>query len=538
MLFKEHGWALGLTLLTLFPPSETCSNLDCMRHGSILKKEEQCAVVVYTTGHGVLSAWSIHLSCSACHTNYHNDYSVCNGIHMYCPKKPTYIQVREHQFVEEKVVALWTGQMLLGWFSASNAAKLYDMAMARDYLKGSEWPFGTKLTTNHVWDGFILAALLADHQWQGTCLQVPHTGEQKDRFKAAMESQNEHIVLYGQPGAVHHVCHKCMCVYEMDGEYHIVGKCQVIVGDGINMGHPCCGIFRCVLPLDNNRHHFCLMHFSHHDICAIKGCDLPVVKDKKTCSLAAHQKMEEINTAHGKAAFMLKQRLQHAKVSNPTHAIVTSYEMEAEADDVEEHNEWFKIAGEDVHMFNAPNPPSIGVVDNAMDIEVPCPSKKLDTGNTKVKAQFGRRRMHNEQTLVHPCSIIFAWATMYGAEAVSNFLVMVKNAFSVPGAQKPEHLIYDSNCDAKQQVMASQDPYFQDMGMCVDVWHFLNKHKVTHHFCQENCNPAMYPELQDGEKGAWFFNTSVMEQTNAWLGGYHSMCREMLPAKFNFFLMR
>ena len=34
----------------------------------------------------------------------------------------------------------------------------------------------------------------------------------------------------------------------------------------------------------------------------------------------------------------------------------------------------------------------------------------------------------------------------------------------------------------------------------------------------------------------WFFNTSVAEQTNAWLGGYHSMCQEMLPAKFDFFL--
>ena len=34
---------------------------------------------------------------------------------------------------------------------------------------------------------------------------------------------------------------------------------------------------------------------------------------------------------------------------------------------------------------------------------------------------------------------------MFGAEAVSNLLVMVKNAFSVPGAQKPEHIIYDTN---------------------------------------------------------------------------------------------
>ncbi|KAF8224723.1 hypothetical protein L208DRAFT_1116868, partial [Tricholoma matsutake] len=97
------------------------------------------------------------------------------------------------------------------------------------------------------------------------------------------------------------------------------------------------------------------------------------------------------------------------------------------------------------------------------------------------------------------------------------------------------HLVSDSNCDAKQQVMASGNPFFADMGMSVDVWHFLNKHKVTHEFCQVHCNPAMYPELMN-EKGKWYFNTSVAEQTNMWLGGYHLMCHEMLPAKFNFFL--
>lgn len=45
----------------------------------------------------------------------------------------------------------------------------------------------------------------------------------------------------------------------------------------------------------------------------------------------------------------------------------------------------------------------------------------------------------------------------------------------------------------------------------------------------------MYPELMNDD-GQWYFNTSVAEQTNAWLGEYHSMCREMLPAKYDFFL--
>jgi hypothetical protein len=71
--------------------------------------------------------------------------------------------------------------------------------------------------------------------------------------------------------------------------------------------------------------------------------------------------------------------------------------------------------------------------------------------------------------------------------------------------------------------------------MCVDVWHFLNKHKATHEFCQRHCNPADYPELMmDNNK--WYFNTSIAEQTNVWLGGYHVIVREMLPLKYNFFL--
>ncbi|EJU03934.1 hypothetical protein DACRYDRAFT_106094 [Dacryopinax primogenitus] len=33
---------------------------------------------------------------------------------------------------------------------------------------------------------------------------------------------------------------------------------------------------------------------------------------------------------------------------------------------------------------------------------------------------FGRRRMHNEQLVVHPCSIVLAWATFYGSEGMSS----------------------------------------------------------------------------------------------------------------------
>src|ERR1700761_3805835 len=113
----------------------------------------------------------------------------------------------------------------------------------------------------------------------------------------------------------------------------------------------------------------------------------------------------------------------------------------------------------------------------------------------------------------------------------------VKNAFSVPGAHKLDHFIYDTNCDAKQQVMKEpRDTWWDVVGMCVDVWHFLNKHKVSHEFCQKYCNCYDYPELLNENGKTWFFNTSIAEQVNVWLGGYHAFVRKMLPVKYNFFL--
>ena len=94
------------------------------------------------------------------------------------------------------------------------------MALAGDYLQTSNWPLGTKLMMYHIWDTFIISALLEDHERQDTVFQVPHTGDQKDRFKDTMEERNNRFVLYGQPDAVRHVCDKCMHVFFMDGKYH------------------------------------------------------------------------------------------------------------------------------------------------------------------------------------------------------------------------------------------------------------------------------------------------------------------------------
>ncbi|KAJ7843875.1 hypothetical protein B0H14DRAFT_2217640, partial [Mycena olivaceomarginata] len=49
----------------------------------------------------------------------------------------------------------------------------------------------------------------------------------------------------------------------------------VIASDGNNMGHPCCGEFRCTEPVQSKRgrRHFCAKHDHLHSICAIIGCN-------------------------------------------------------------------------------------------------------------------------------------------------------------------------------------------------------------------------------------------------------------------------
>lgn len=112
---------------------------------------------------------------------------------------------------------------------------------------------------------------------------------------------------------------------------------------------------------------------------------------------------------------------------------------------------------------------------------------------------------------------------------------MFEKTFSLPRARKPQHLIYDSNCNALREVESRKLKFFDGMGMCVDAFHHKTKHKASDTFCQQRCDMKAFPELLD-EQGGYYFNSSIAEQTNVWFGGFHNMCREMTPVKYDFFL--
>ena len=110
---------------------------------------------------------------------------------------------------------------------------------------------------------------------------------------------------------------------------------------------------------------------------------------------------------------------------------------------------------------------------------------------------------------------------------------MIKRTYRFKGTM-PDHIFFDNNCQLAKIVQNDKD--FANVGLSVDVFHFKSKHKVTDIFCQTHCNPVAFPELKGEGNKPWYFNSSIAEQTNVWIGGYHSICREMLVDKYNFFL--
>jgi len=97
----------------------------------------------------------------------------------------------------------------------------------------------------------------------------------------------------------------------------------------------------------------------------------------------------------------------------------------------------------------------------------------------------------------------------------------------------PNRILFNNNYTLGK--MVKNNLIFKNAGLTMDVLHFTCKPTESDTFCQEHCNLNAYPELLR-DNGGWYFNSSIAEQTNVWLGGYHSMCQEMCVDKYNYFL--
>ena len=183
-----------------------------------------------------------------------------------------------------------------------------------------------------------------------------------------------------------------------------------MVIDGVTVGHPCCSSHNCHIPLVSNRDRYCKDHREAAGVCAIVGCSAPVVPNTKTCANEDHQAVEKVHIERGQSRFQLQERLARARVAHPNDSLGEEVTSIPELIDVDEDEEEFELL-----PVTGPTIPSRGQAANT-----PGPA---GLQKKKLRAQFGRKRTHNEQIIVAPCGMIMARETFFGAEAVSSVVV-------------------------------------------------------------------------------------------------------------------
>jgi hypothetical protein len=97
-------------------------------------------------------------------------------------------------------------------------------------------------------------------------------------------------------------------------------------------------------------------------------------------------------------------------------------------------------------------------------------------------------------------------------------------------------IFYDNNCGLFRHLVGDGDDLYKTVGLPVDVFHWDCKHKKSDIECSVHCNPHNFPDLLGPDGKMWLFNSSIAEQTNVWLGGYHAILWEIRVVKFDFFL--
>ncbi|KAJ2988563.1 hypothetical protein NUW54_g9078 [Trametes sanguinea] len=199
---RERFNAYKLSEHMLYPPVRICDRPYCTRPQLLRRRDDPAQVVLFTMDEGAKDGHVFHLYCYGCQTTYYPDYCVHRDTRIYyADPPPPFVQVSDSRYIENKVLQHFLKLMLLSWTSATNAAHIYHESLSCLPDDCRSLP-RYRLRPEHVWDGFVINALLKDAQRRGHPLVVPHTGEQKDRFTDAMRARNDHIRRAGQP---HHL---------------------------------------------------------------------------------------------------------------------------------------------------------------------------------------------------------------------------------------------------------------------------------------------------------------------------------------------
>ncbi|KAF6742244.1 hypothetical protein DFP72DRAFT_1179427 [Ephemerocybe angulata] len=529
-LFVKYGPSRGIAMYHFVPPTRTCLDPACrdyLRTNHSVGRERQLVdgitypVVVFTQEFGAVPGHCTSLYCNRCKTRYYNNYYITGGTRTYYVGDiPPFLHTAEKTFMDIRTCELFSTMMVTTWVSATNCARIYNDGISKDLYEHSllsSTAKSTILDVETVWNSLFLYWLVQDAQSRNVVFEYPDSADdQALRLKPALRARNERIAGPGQP-EWNHVCDLCCAVEEVPGTDDLVYIRSIVV-DGVTVGRPCCGVHDCMNELDSVKDHYCQdpEHQKLVNKCAVIVCKAQRESGHRTCGDPDHRALDSWANMHAKAMFQLRQRLERI---NATQAVDLEGEGGSEPAD---------------------NPQgSTHLSDEAIDVDESgiCDSDKPETGNRTLRAQFGRKRTHNEELCVASCGVILGRATFYGSEAPNGVRTFLMYLFPTQESL-PQVIWHDNNCKIRAMLENDDDPYFRDYfkrcALPVDVFHFNCKHKESDIMCQKYCNPYSWEQLR--VDGKWRFNSSAAEQANVWFGSAQPVVREMQAVRYDFFL--
>ncbi|KAF8953928.1 hypothetical protein BDZ97DRAFT_1929187 [Flammula alnicola] len=438
-LFLDYGESNGIAFYHFMPPVRTCIDPRCSQKvpgAPSVKLDRQLVealtfpVTVFTKDFGAIPGLSTSTYCRECHTRYRHNYYIHSqaSLRTYYRGPFEFLHVAEHVFLETRVCELFTSMMLTSWTSATNCARIYNDGLSSKSIAPFLPVAHTKtlaLDAENVWDGLFLYWLLEDcYERDGETLELSHDKtSQENRLQPAMAARTRRLAGPGRDDW-NHACDLCCAInVEADGTKTYLRSC---VTDGVTIGHPCCAEHDCTVPLESVKHRYCPLHKAQDKLCSVISCSAPAEDKHKTCSLPEHRKLEDYNELQNKAMFKLKERLRRAR-AQPRDAI-PSYDHPTAAPHVDE--------------------------ELLIDANGIC-NGKPETGNTTVRARFGRRRTHNEELCVASCGVILGRTTFYGSE--------VPNGVRVSSQLLHQHLSLKLS---NQDILDASLPYKEIITSC------------------------------------------------------------------------
>jgi hypothetical protein len=200
-------------------------------------------------------------------------------------------------------------------------------AIARVYNRGLRLPDSdVHITPEIMLNAFFLHGLLHDKHRLGLRLSVPHHGLNRVRLDKALSERNQRMTGTGQEMWAH-ACDLCMrhsrgedgVQCELRALFTIlyidiqIDCLTAVVADGITVGHPCCGVHNCKIPLDSPKDRFCALHCNFNDKCAVVECTLPSAPEFRTCEHPEHREREMSRRTKGLEIFRLRILREQAK---------------------------------------------------------------------------------------------------------------------------------------------------------------------------------------------------------------------------------